>query len=103
MWVVVVIVVGLVHVELCQRGAQVLLRCSVFIGRRAVWQGGGIPFLRLVLVLVDVLLRVGVGGRVAGQVQAVPVAQVVVICAHLALLFHQAVALRVPLAAFVQL
>lgn len=85
---VVVVIVGLIHVELGQRSTQILLFSSTFFWGAAVWQSGG--FFSLWVFLIQILFRLDVDCRLTGQVQTVPVAQLVIVYAH-ALLLRKAV------------
>lgn len=87
---VIVVIVGLIHVELCQRSTQILLFSSTFFWGPAVWQSGGFFSLWVFLILIQILFRLDEDCRLTGQVQTVPVAQLVIVYAH-ALLLRKAV------------
>ncbi|KAK0156242.1 DNA-directed RNA polymerases I, II, and III subunit RPABC1 [Merluccius polli] len=85
-----IVIVGLVHIELSQGHTQLLLHPSIFLRGFAVWQRGDLP----PVTLPWVLLWLGTHHRLARQVQAVPVAHLVIIYAELALLSGQTGATR---------
>ena len=87
-----IVIVGLVHIELSQGHAQLLLllRPSIFLRGFGVWQRGDLP----PVTLPWVLLWLGKHHRLARQVQAVPIAHLVIIYAELALLSGQTGATR---------